>query len=92
MAFVSLRSLSSPRILLLVLFTQICLAQGSTFIRAASATADARKGDPSSTISEQSSITSSAPAQTHTVQVGLADHKFRPDVIEAEVGDVSYTP
>lgn len=35
------------------------------------------------------SSTSSAPAQTHTIQVGLADHKIRPEVTTAEVGDVS---
>lgn len=35
------------------------------------------------------SATASAPAQTHTVQVGLADHKFRPEVTLAEIGDVS---
>jgi hypothetical protein len=74
------------------LFTQlpaVCMAQDSTSNDAASVTANARV---SSSISSQASSTSSAPAQTHTVQVGLADHKFNPDVTEAEVGDVSNIP
>ncbi|OAG03953.1 uncharacterized protein CC84DRAFT_1149715, partial [Paraphaeosphaeria sporulosa] len=29
-----------------------------------------------------------APTQTYTVQVGNGDHKFKPDVIQAEVGDI----
>ncbi|CAI6337142.1 unnamed protein product [Periconia digitata] len=32
--------------------------------------------------------TSTAPPQTHTVEVGKADHKFRPDVVQANVGDI----
>jgi hypothetical protein len=60
---------------------------------AAVATPNARAPDPSTSISTQPSSTSSAPAQTHTVQVGLADHKFKPDVTEAAIGDVySSTP
>ncbi|OAL47928.1 hypothetical protein IQ07DRAFT_656319 [Pyrenochaeta sp. DS3sAY3a] len=34
-----------------------------------------------------SSTTRTAVAATHTIQVGLADHKFRPEVTEAGVGD-----
>ncbi|KAJ4363149.1 hypothetical protein N0V83_010269 [Neocucurbitaria cava] len=45
------------------------------------ATADAMNPDPSS------STTSSAPTQTHTIQVGLADHVFKPDVTNASIGD-----
>ncbi|KAF2437827.1 hypothetical protein P171DRAFT_173807 [Karstenula rhodostoma CBS 690.94] len=41
-----------------------------------------------SLLSTPSSISSSAPAQTFTVQVGNGDHKFKPDVIQAEVGDI----
>lgn len=41
------------------------------------------------TIVASPSKTSSAPAQTFTVSVGNGDHKFRPDVIQAAVGDVS---
>ncbi|KAK3209569.1 hypothetical protein GRF29_69g2210326 [Pseudopithomyces chartarum] len=37
--------------------------------------------------STSSTKTSSAPAQTITVQVGNGDHKFKPDVIQANVGD-----
>jgi hypothetical protein len=33
--------------------------------------------------------TSSAAAQTHTISVGNGDHKFRPDVTQAEIGDVN---
>jgi hypothetical protein len=66
-----------------------CLAQDSTSSEATVATADARRPDSTTSSSLQLSSTSSAVAQTHTVQVGLADHKFRPDVTEAEVGDVS---
>jgi plastocyanin len=33
------------------------------------------------------SATSSAPAQTHTISVGI-DHKFKPDITQAEVGDI----
>ncbi|KAH8728955.1 hypothetical protein GQ44DRAFT_768822 [Phaeosphaeriaceae sp. PMI808] len=43
--------------------------------------------DTSSTVSNHPSSTSSAAAQTHTIQVGLADHKFKPEVTEAQVGD-----
>jgi len=35
----------------------------------------------------RSSSVVSGPAQTHTIQVGLADHKFVPNVTEAAVGD-----
>ncbi|KAF1913185.1 hypothetical protein BDU57DRAFT_581723 [Ampelomyces quisqualis] len=60
----------------------LCMAQDSPDV---SVTANAR-GPDASTKSTPSS-TSSAPAQTHTIQVGLADHKFKPDVIAADVGD-----
>jgi len=78
--------MSSPwgLVLLFSLFLQlsaVCMAQDVQ--------ADARKADPSSTTSSPSSSTSSAPAQTHTIQVGLADHKFRPEVTTAAIGDVS---
>ncbi|KAF2454470.1 hypothetical protein BDY21DRAFT_104817 [Lineolata rhizophorae] len=38
--------------------------------------------------SSEASQTSSAASVTHTVEVGRGDHKFRPDVIQAEAGDV----
>ncbi|KAH7382595.1 hypothetical protein DE146DRAFT_760433 [Phaeosphaeria sp. MPI-PUGE-AT-0046c] len=50
-------------------------------------TANARSPDPSMSTSTIASSTISAPAQTHTIQVGLADHKFKPEVTEANVGD-----
>lgn len=40
-------------------------------------------------LSASLSRTSSAAPQTFTVQVGNGDHKFKPDVIQAYVGDVS---
>ena len=51
-------------------------------------TAAAQSPDPTWTTSSQTTSTSSAPAQTHTIEVGGADHTFRPDVTEADVGDV----
>ncbi|USP73494.1 uncharacterized protein yc1106_00768 [Curvularia clavata] len=53
----------------------ICLAQNGAQIVTAS------------TPSIQPSSTTSAPAQTHTIQVGLADHKFKPETTEANIGD-----
>ncbi len=41
-----------------------------------------------STTEEAPSSTSTAPAKTHTVDVGNADHKFKPDIIQAEIGDI----
>ncbi|KAJ4291797.1 hypothetical protein N0V90_009692 [Kalmusia sp. IMI 367209] len=43
---------------------------------------------PSPTESSSASKTSSSAAQTFTVQVGNGDHKFKPDVIQAAIGDV----
>ena len=37
-------------------------------------------------------VSSKAAAQTHVVQVGNGDHKFRPDTIRADAGDVSVIP
>jgi hypothetical protein len=45
--------------------------------------------DISSRMSSTPSPVKSAPSQVYTVKVGLADHKFEPDVIVAGVGDVS---
>ncbi|KAJ6268389.1 hypothetical protein PSV08DRAFT_249712 [Bipolaris maydis] len=53
-----------------------CLAHDSVQVVTASVITP---GQPSSTIT--------APAQTHTIQVGLADHKFRPEATMANVGD-----
>ncbi|EOA83928.1 uncharacterized protein SETTUDRAFT_21263 [Exserohilum turcica Et28A] len=41
----------------------------------------------SSIAPDQPSPTNSAPAQTYTIQVGLADHKFKPEVTTANIGD-----
>lgn len=72
-----------PSLLVVSQVSTACLAQDST--------GDSVEASvPSSTISDQPSSTSSAPAQTHTIQVGLADHKFRPEATTANVGDVSW--
>ncbi|KAF2002362.1 hypothetical protein P154DRAFT_574306 [Amniculicola lignicola CBS 123094] len=39
-------------------------------------------------INQTPSATTTAPAKTHTVDVGNGDHKFKPDVTKAEVGDI----
>ncbi|KAH3955956.1 hypothetical protein HBH98_256280 [Parastagonospora nodorum] len=44
--------------------------------------------EPSVTEESPSSSASSAPTQTYTVQVGLADHKFQPDTVQAGIGDI----
>ncbi|KAF2125080.1 hypothetical protein P153DRAFT_400574 [Dothidotthia symphoricarpi CBS 119687] len=43
---------------------------------------------PSITSANTPSSTSSAPPQIHTIQVGLADHKMKPEVTVANVGDI----
>ncbi|EUC48652.1 hypothetical protein COCMIDRAFT_51479, partial [Bipolaris oryzae ATCC 44560] len=58
----------------------ICLAHDSVQLDVQVVTASATTPDqPSSTIT--------ATTQTHTIQVGLADHKFRPEATVANVGD-----
>ncbi|KAF2035214.1 hypothetical protein EK21DRAFT_84835 [Setomelanomma holmii] len=74
-----------PLLFFTIQFLSGCLAQDSTSESGSSATAQAR--GPDATTSIQASSTSSAPAQTHTIEVGLADHKFRPDTTEAAIGD-----
>jgi hypothetical protein len=74
------------RVLLVVFTVQLCFGQSSASSKVASIATDP---SPSPTVFDQSSSTSSAPSQTHTIQVGLADHKFRPDTVQAEIGDVS---
>ncbi|KAF2824277.1 hypothetical protein CC86DRAFT_408377 [Ophiobolus disseminans] len=64
----------------LLLVSTLCLAQDVE--------TNAREKDPTPSLSGSSSLTSSALAQTHTIQVGLADHKFKPDVTNAAVGDI----
>lgn len=76
-------------VLLLTQCSALCLAHGSTVSQDVTTTINARSADASMSTSTIASSTSSAPAQTHTIEVGLADHKFRPDVTTANVGDVS---
>ena len=68
-----------------------------SFTRAADENIDAPQSTASSTMAKASSSlgaspskTSSAQVRTYTVEVGKADHKFRPDVIQAAVGDVGF--
>ena len=43
---------------------------------------------PSPTTFQSMSSTSSSAPQTHIIQVGLLDHKIRPDTTEAAIGDI----
>ncbi|KAF9693922.1 hypothetical protein EKO04_007808 [Ascochyta lentis] len=52
-----------------------------------SATAAAASSSPSLTIFQSSTTTTPSTFQTHTIQVGLLDHKMRPETTEAAVGD-----
>ncbi|KAH9876957.1 hypothetical protein IAQ61_002318, partial [Plenodomus lingam] len=60
-------------------FMTACLAQDSLSSNAV-VTA-------STTLRSASSSTTSAPLQTHTIQVGLADHRMVPNVTRAAIGD-----
>jgi hypothetical protein len=75
-------SLFFVSLLLVTHLPTACLAQASTGSSSGSPTV-------SSTTTSQSSSTSSAAPQTHTIQVGLADHKFKPETTNANIGDVS---
>ena len=66
-----------------VVLPSICFAQDDFDLNSSSPTA-------SSTPANNSSSTSSAAVQTHTISVGLADHKFRPESTNANIGDVSH--
>lgn len=77
---------------LLLLLTAIrftvVLAQDSVSTDSA-ITATRAASSPSSPTTLQSSIaTNSAGSQTHTIQVGLLDHKMRPETTEAAVGEI----
>lgn len=75
-----------------ILPSLLVISQVSTAYLAQESTGNSVEASvPSPTISDQPSSTSSAPAQTHTIQVGLADHKFRPEATTANVGDVSWS-
>ncbi|CAO2652889.1 Nn.00g023000.m01.CDS01 [Neocucurbitaria sp. VM-36] len=94
MALKTSKTSSGPMFFILSFFLAgclptICLAQDNNESSngLSTAKANARSPDPSSSTTTQPSTTSSASAQTHTIQVGLADHKFRPEVTKAEIGD-----
>lgn len=76
-------------LLALVHLPALCIAQSSTSNTGSTVSAAVMKSSTSPSTSSRPSATSSAPTQTHTVQVGLADHKFQPDTVQANVGDVS---
>jgi hypothetical protein len=46
------------------------------------------QSSPSPTTFQSIFSTSSSVPQTHTIQVGLLDHKIRPDTTEAAIGDI----
>ncbi|KAF3043773.1 hypothetical protein E8E12_010048 [Didymella heteroderae] len=76
--------------LLALLGTTSVLAQEVTFTEPSTIAAAYVSSSPSPTTLQSSvSVTStSIPGpQTHTIQVGLLDHKMRPEVTEAAVGD-----
>ncbi|KAH7379518.1 hypothetical protein BKA66DRAFT_442581 [Pyrenochaeta sp. MPI-SDFR-AT-0127] len=76
-------------VLLSIVQVSICFAQDNNWSgNEDSRTSVAARNPESSSTSSQPSSTSSAPTQTHTVQVGLADHKMRPEVTKAKVGDI----
>jgi len=86
MVFTSPRTSFWPRLPLFQLFITlhfivICFAQENS-------SAMVSTMDSITKVARSSSVVS-GPAQTHTIQVGLADHKFVPNVTEAAVGDVS---
>ncbi|RMZ73453.1 extracellular serine-rich [Pyrenophora seminiperda CCB06] len=60
---------------LAIQFSAICLAQSNT------------AAGRSSLSPTTSTTASSAAAQTHTIQVGLIDHVFKPDSVVANIGD-----
>lgn len=65
-----------------VQFTSV-LAQGTS-----TTATTAASSSPSPTTLQSSTKTSSSATQTHTIQVGLLDHKMRPETTEAAVGDI----
>jgi hypothetical protein len=77
-------TLSSIIFALIYLFAS-CTAQSSASPNAPSSTS------PKSELQVPSS-TSTAPIQTYTIEVGNGDHKFKPDVTLAKVGDVRLPP
>lgn len=69
-----------------MLFT-VTLAQNTASTNPSGPSTAAGSFSPSPTTFQSSTSTSSSAPQTHTVQVGLLDHKMRPESTEAEVGD-----
>ncbi|KZM21025.1 uncharacterized protein EKO05_0011131 [Ascochyta rabiei] len=52
-----------------------------------STAAAAASSSPSQTVLQSSTATTPQTPQTHTIQIGLLDHKMRPETTEAAVGD-----
>lgn len=86
MALVWQKLLMSFAVLVILRIPATCLAQQST-----SSLGDGISGtqEPTVVTTLPKSISSPAPVQTHTIQVGLADHKIRPETTKANIGDVS---
>jgi plastocyanin len=69
------------------------MAQEATYrdpsaITTAQVPSSSSSSSPSPTTFQSSTSTGSFEPQTHTIQVGLADHKMRPETTEAAIGDI----
>ncbi|KAF1926465.1 uncharacterized protein M421DRAFT_422794 [Didymella exigua CBS 183.55] len=74
-----------PLLLVLLQVTSV-LAQDANASESSTTAALSASSSPYPTMLQSSTSTNSEP-QTHTIQVGLLDHKMRPEVTEAAVGD-----
>lgn len=74
-----------PLLLTLLQITNV-LAQDATSTEPSTIATASASSSPSPTTLQSSTSIISEP-QTHTIQVGLLDHKMRPEVTEAAVGD-----
>lgn len=84
-SFDAMRCLTITLILTYVCRTAIVMAESTVDV---SAVATPASEESSATLKSPGSATE-VPRPTHTITVGAADHKFRPDVTQAEIGDVS---
>lgn len=81
---------SAGWLLLLLTATQSAgvLAQDASPADSSTTTAATASSSPSPTSLPPSNSASSSASQTHTIQVGLLDHKIRPETTEAAIGDI----
>jgi hypothetical protein len=88
-------ALRSPRLALcaiLAVLTAAMVAQAQSSSTTLSTASKASFSSSLITSAPTSSGDPIPPAVTHTVQVGLADHKFNPDTVRTAQGDVSSSP